>query len=182
MKKVKWEVMKSRGLFKYTFISIMSGIFPIVLIFVVYFFDKSSNLLSVLFEMAKGYNRDYSERHLVVSTIASSYSKLAPLFVILMYVLCWNKLGVKLKDFDFKKWVKLLPGFVVLMAGVYYLTYVGVEDMSNSLYRVKRIIADNEFLLLIYYICLFLTNYVFIWMFLLYLYAIKGLPYFKKRA
>ncbi|MDA3989921.1 colicin immunity protein Cui [Klebsiella aerogenes] len=174
--------MQSRGLLKYTSLSIASGISPIVLIFVVYFFDKSSHLLSVLFEMAKGYNRDYSERHLMVSTIASSYSKLAPLFVILMYVLCWNKLGVKLKDFDLKKWVKLLPGFVVLMVGVYYLTYVGVEDMSNSLYRVKRIIADNAFFLLIYYICLFLTNYVFIWMFLLYLYAIKGLPYFKKRA
>ncbi|EMS9661553.1 hypothetical protein SJZ86_01310 [Klebsiella aerogenes] len=182
MKKVKWKVMQSRGLLKYTSLSIVSGISPIVLIFVVYFFDKNSHLLSVLFEMAKGYNRDYSERHLVVSTIASSYSKLAPLFVILMYVLCWNKLCVKLKDFDLKKWVKLLPGFVVLMVGVYYLTYVGVEDMSDSLYRVKRIIADNAFFLLIYYICLFLTNYVFVWMFLLYLYAIKGLPYFKKRA
>lgn len=114
MKKVKWGIMKSRGLFKYTFISIMSGIFPIVLIFVVYFFDKSSNLLSVLFEMAKGYNRDYSERHLVVSTIASSYSKLAPLFVISMYVLCWNKLGVKLKDFDLKNGLNFFRGLLFL--------------------------------------------------------------------
>ncbi|CDL61440.1 hypothetical protein [Klebsiella pneumoniae IS39] len=31
--------------------------------------------------------------------------------------------------------------------------------MSDSMYRIKRIIAGNEYFLLIYYILLFLTNY-----------------------
>ncbi len=53
--------------------------------------------------------------------------------------------------------------------------------MSDSMYRIKRIIADNEYFLLIYYILLFLTNYFFIWLLLIYLYLLKGLPFFQKR-
>ncbi|MGX3064647.1 colicin immunity protein Cui [Klebsiella pneumoniae] len=174
--------MEGKGLIKYTAISILLGVLPIIAIFALNYWDSNSPILANLFNMADGYNRDFSQQHLAVSTIASAYTKIAPLFAILMYAFCWNKLGVKLKDFDFKKWAKLLPGFIILMVGIYYLTYVGMDNMSDSMYRTKRVIAGNEFFLLIYYIFLFLTNYVFIWMFLLYLYALKGLPYFKKRA
>ncbi len=50
--------------------------------------------------------------------------------------------------------------------------------MSDSMYRIKRIIADNEYFLLIYYILLFLTNYFFIWLLLIYLYLLRS-AFFK---
>ncbi|EHT14286.1 hypothetical protein SB6415_01353 [Klebsiella pasteurii] len=53
--------------------------------------------------------------------------------------------------------------------------------MSDSIYRTKRVIASNEYFLLIHYILLFLTNYFFTWLLLIYLYILKGLPYFQKR-
>ncbi|VUT00962.1 hypothetical protein SB6424_02000 [Klebsiella pasteurii] len=53
--------------------------------------------------------------------------------------------------------------------------------MSDSIYRTKRVIASNECFLLICYILLFLTNYFFTWLLLIYLYILKGLPYFQKR-
>ncbi|WP_205958254.1 hypothetical protein, partial [Flammeovirga yaeyamensis] len=93
----------------------------------------------------------------------------------------WNKFDIKTINLDLKRWLKLLPGVLLLTAGAYYLTYIGVENMSDSMYRIKRIIAGNEYFLLIYYILLFLTNYFFIWLLLIYLYLLKGLPFFQKR-
>ncbi|EQB4827691.1 hypothetical protein ACYK0L_002780 [Enterobacter hormaechei] len=174
--------MEVKGLIKYTALSFLIGILPLVIVFAIYFYDKESSILSVLFEMANGYNRDFSEQHLTVSTIASTYTKTAPFFVILMYALCWNKFESKAINLDIKKWFKILPGTIILIVGIYWLTYVGIDNMSDSMYRVKRVIAENEYLLMIYYILLFLTNYFFIWLFVLYLYALKGLPYFKKRV
>lgn len=174
--------MEDKALIRYTAISLILGILPIIIVFSIYFGDKDSSILMTLYEWAKGYNRDFSEQHLVVSTIASAYTKTAPLFAILMYVLCWNRLKITLKDYDLKGWLKLLPGMIILIVGIYWLTYFGIDNMSDSMYRVKRLIAANEFFLMVYYILLFLTNYVFIWMFMLYLYALKGVPYFKKRV
>jgi len=174
--------MEGKALIRYTAISLILGILPIIIVFFIYFGDKDSSNLTTLYEWAKGYNRDFSEQHLVVSTIASAYTKIAPLFAILMYVLCWNRLKITLKDYDLKGWLKLLPGMIILIVGIYWLTYFGIDNMSDSMYRVKRLIAANEFFLMVYYIFLFLTNYVFIWMFMLYLYALKGVPYFKKRV
>ncbi|APP50137.1 hypothetical protein BB751_29325 (plasmid) [Klebsiella pneumoniae] len=51
--------------------------------------------------------------------------------------------------------------------------------MSDSMYRIKRIIAGNDYFLLIYYILLFLTNYFFIWLLLIYLYLLKVCLFFK---
>lgn len=176
------DKMTGKGIIRYTLISLLLGITPVIIVFTIYFMNKDSYITSYLFEITNGYNRDFSEQHLKVSTIASTYTKTAPIFAILMYALCWNKLDLKVNDFGLKKWLKLLPGLLILLAGTYYLTYTGMENMSESIYRTKRVIATNEYFLMIYYICLFLTNYVFVWMFLLYLYAMKGLPYFKKRG
>lgn len=173
--------MQGKGLFKYTLISLLLGVTPIIIIFFIYFMNEDSYIISYLFDIANGYQRDFSEQYLVVSTIASAYTKTAPIFVILMYVLCWSKFDIKTIKLDLKKWLKLLPGSLLLTAGAYYLTYIGVENMSDSMYRTKRVISSNEYFLLIYYIFLFLTNYFFIWLFLLYLYCLKGLPYFQKR-
>ncbi len=173
--------VQGKGLFKYSLISLLLGISPIILMFFIYFTNEDSYIISCLFDIANGYQRDFSEQYLVVSTIASAYTKTAPFFVILMYIICWNKLDIKTIKLDLKRWFKLLPGMLLLTVGAYYLTYIGVENMSDSMYRTKRVIAGNECFLLIYYILLFLTNYFFIWLFFLYLYLLKGLPYFQKR-
>lgn len=174
--------MEGKGLIKYTLISFIFGVLPIIIIFFIYFTNKNSHIISYLFDVTNGYQRDFSEQYLAVSTIASAYTKTAPLFVILMYMLCWRKFGIKTIKLDLKQWFKLLPGMLLLTAGAYFLTYIGVENMSESIYHTKRIISGNEYLLMIYYILLFLTNYFFIWMFLTYLYLLKGLPYFNKRG
>lgn len=173
--------MQGKGLFKYTLISLSLGIAPIILMFFIYFRNEDSYIISYLFDIANGYQRDFSEQYLTVSTIASAYTKTAPLFVILMYIICWNKFDIKTIKLDLKQWFKLLPGLLLLTTGAYYLTYVGVENMSDSIYRTKRVIAGNEYFLFIYYILLFLTNYFFIWLFFIYIYMLKGLPYFQKR-
>ena len=170
--------MQGKGLFKYTLISLSLGIVPMILIFFIYFRNEDSYIIS---DIANGYQRDFSEQYLTVSTIASAYTKTAPLFVMLMYMICWNKFDIKTIKLDLKQWFKLLPGLLLLTTGAYYLTYVGVENMSDSIYRTKRVIAGNEYFLFIYYILLFLTNYFFIWLFFIYLYMLKGLPYFQKR-
>lgn len=153
--------MEGKGLFKYSLISLLLGITPIIIIFFIHFSNESSHIISYLFDIANGYQRDFSEQYLAVSTIASAYTKTAPIFIILMYIICWNKFDIKTIKLDLKRWLKLLPGVLLLTAGAYYLTYVGVENMSDSMYRIKRIIAGNECFLLIYYILLFLTNYFF---------------------
>ncbi|EJG2191538.1 hypothetical protein CIZ71_RS02650 [Klebsiella oxytoca] len=172
---------QGKGLIKYTLVSLIFGVAPIIAIFFIYFMNEDSYIISYLFDIANGYQRDFSEQYLVVSTIASAYTKVAPIFVILMYVFCWNKFDIKTIKLDLKQWFKLLPGLLLLTAGAYYLTYIGVENMSDSMYRTKRVIASNRYFLLIYYIFLFLTNYFFTWLFLIYLYILKGLPYFQKR-
>lgn len=149
--------------------------------FLIYFRNEDSYIISYLFDIANGYQRDFSEQYLTVSTIASAYTKTAPFFVILMYITCWNKFDIKTIKLDLKQWFKLLPGLLLLTTGAYYLTYVGVENMSDSIYCTKRVITGNEFFLFIYYILLFLANYFFIWLFLIYLYMLKGLPYLQKR-
>lgn len=174
--------MEGKGLIKYTAISILLGVLPIISVFSLNYWDSNSTILLNLFSIADGYNRDFSQQYLAVSTIASAYTKTAPFFVILMYILCWHRFEIKNIKLDLKRWFKLLPGMLILTAGAYYLTYIGVENMSESIYRTKRIIAGNEYFLMIYYIFLFLTNYIFIWMFLTYLYLLKGLPYFNKRG
>ncbi|RRF10053.1 hypothetical protein EAN92_30065 [Klebsiella pneumoniae] len=171
--------MEGKGLFKYSLISLLLGIIPIIIIFFIHFSNESSHIISYLFDIANGYQR-FSEQYLAVSTIASAYTKTAPFFVILMYIICWNKFDIKTIKLDLKRWLKLLPGVLLLTAGAYYLTYVGVENMSDSMYRIKRIIAENEYFLLIYYILLFLTNYFFIWLLLIYLYLLKRSAFFSK--
>ncbi|HFK8266514.1 TPA: hypothetical protein ACGZ33_003844 [Klebsiella pneumoniae] len=173
--------MEGKGLFKYSLISLLLGIIPIITIFFIYYSNENSHIISYLFDIANGYQRDFSEQYLAVSIIASAYTKTAPLFVILMYVFCWGKFDIKTIKLDMKRWFKLLPGMLLLTAGAYYLTYVGVENMSDSMYRIKRVISGNEYFLMVYYILLFLTNYFFIWLFFLYLYILKGLPFFQKR-
>lgn len=153
--------MEGKGLFKYTLISLLLGVVPIIIIFFIYFTNKNSHIISYLFDVANGYQRDFSEQYLVVSTIASAYTKTAPLFVILMYMLCWRKFGIKTIKLDLKQWFKLLPGLLILTVGVYFLTYTGLDNMSESIYRTKRIIAENGYFLMIYYIFLFLTNYFY---------------------
>ena len=175
------DKMTGKGLIRYTLISLLLGIIPIAILFTIYFMNKDSNIISYLYELTNGYQRDFSEQYLVVTTIASAYTKVAPIFVILMYVFCWNKFDIKTIKLDLKQWFKLLPGLLLLTVGAYYLTYIGVENMSDSMYRTKRVIASNEYFLLIYYILLFLTNYFFTWLLLIYLYILKGLPYFQKR-
>ena len=172
---------QGKGLIKYTLVSLIFGVAPIIAIFFIYFMNEDSYIISYLFDIANGYQRDFSEQYLVVTTIASAYTKVAPIFAILMYVFCWNKFDIKTIKLDLKQWFKLLPGLLLLTVGAYYLTYIGVENMSDSMYRTKRVIASNEYFLLIYYILLFLTNYFFTWLFLIYLYILKGLPYFQKR-
>lgn len=174
--------MEGKGLFKYTLISLLLGAMPIIMIFFIYFTNRNSHIILYLFDVANGYQRDFSEQYLVVSTIASAYTKIAPVFVILMYMFCWRKFGIKTIKLDLKQWFKRLPGLLLLTVGVYFLTYIGVDNMSESIYRTKRIIAENVYFLMIYYIFLFLTNYFFIWLLLIYLYLLKGLPYFNKRG
>ena len=173
--------MEGKGLFKYSLISLLLGITPIIIIFFIHFSNESSHIISYLFDIANGYQRDFSEQYLAVSTIASAYTKTVPFFVILMYIICWNKFDIKTIKLDLKRWLKLLPGVLLLTAGAYYLTYVGVENMSDSMYRIKRVISGNEYFLMVYYILLFLTNYFFIWLLFIYLYLLKGLPFFQKR-
>ena len=174
--------MEGKGLIKHTAISFIIGVLPIIVVFAIYFANKDSSALHALFQIADGYNRDFSEQHIVVSTIASAYAKTAPIFAILMFVLGWKSLDLKTINIDLKRWFKVLPGAIILILGVYWLTYSGIDNMSTSMYRVKRLVAENEFFLMIYYILLFLTNYFFTWLFMLYLYILKGLPYFKKRV
>lgn len=96
------DKMTGKGLIRYTLISLLLGVAPIIIVFSIYFMNKDSNITSYLFEITNGYNRDFSEQHLKVSTIASTYTKTAPTFAILMYALCWNKLDLKVNDFGLK--------------------------------------------------------------------------------
>ena len=58
--------MQGKGLFKYTLISLSLGIAPIILMFFIYFRNEDSYIISYLFDIANGYQRDFSEQYLTV--------------------------------------------------------------------------------------------------------------------
>lgn len=82
------DKMTEKGLVKYTIISLLLGIILMVILFIIYLMSKDSNIIAYLYELTNGYQKDFSEQYLVVTTIASTYTKAAPIFVILMYVSC----------------------------------------------------------------------------------------------
>lgn len=82
------DKMTEKGLIKYTLISLLLGIILMVILFIIYLMSKDSNIIAYLYELTNGYQKDFSEQYLVVTTIASTHTKAAPIFVILMYVFC----------------------------------------------------------------------------------------------
>ncbi|QZY79032.1 colicin immunity protein Cui [Klebsiella sp. CTHL.F3a] len=173
--------MEGKGLFKYSLISFCVGLAPILIMFSIYFSAPDSPMILNLFAYADGHARTFSDQHLQISTIASAYTKIAPCFVVLMYLFCWNKFNIKSINLDIKRWLKLFPVLIIFTISIYALLYIGTTDLSTSSRKSLRLIAQNEYLLMTYYMGIYLANYFFIWLFIFYCYPLKALPVFKKR-
>ncbi|NIF32814.1 hypothetical protein F3J29_11810 [Enterobacter sp. Cy-643] len=174
--------MEGKGLIKYSLLSLLLGFIPIVVVFVCYYISPDSAFLRYLFSLSSGHELSYSEEHYNISVIASTYTKIAPLFPVVMFVLFRNKLDIHTIKLDMKRWLRLLPVVILFTTGMYFFLYLGGTNLSANFRGIIKLIARDEYLLLPYYLGIFLTNYFFIWLFLFYCYPVWRSRQLKKRG
>ncbi|RAU45255.1 hypothetical protein DBY68_016675 [Pseudocitrobacter sp. RIT415] len=160
---------KNKGVLKYPALFYLAGIVPIALIFLINATLPNSALIQSLYSISIGHVRSYSEQFLQVSSIASAYTKTAPLFVFILYVLCWRKIRLSPVDLDVAKWWKLLPLLILLIIAIFALTYIGEQNMTTTSKKIIRLASGNQTFLFVYYIGMFGVNYFFTWLMAFYI-------------
>jgi hypothetical protein len=151
------------GVIRYSIYFFIIGVFPIPFLFFVHE-ELPVSVLTILYEFSEGHARAISDRYIIISTIASSWTLLAPV-VGMLAVLTSGKKMQHTYDMnqDTKKLIKALIYILAFEMLIVIIFYSGLQNLSAATPRLQ-VINSNSILLCLYYITSFLAFYGLGWL------------------
>lgn len=143
---------------------------PLLAAFVLYLSAPDSQLLSSIATAASDLPTLFSANNSLLSSVMSAYCKTAPFWALLFFLVSYNDLQLNTNQ-PARALVTTLVLFSILYFAMMYLFLLHTAELTEA-GRLVRFMAENDYLLTLFFICIYAVCYVLTAYYLSFVYAV----------
>lgn len=146
------------------------GTSPLFVMLFIYMNNPASPLLNLIYVNTSEFPALVSTNNVLLSTVFSAYCKTAPIFgfLFLFISLSFNKLKINKRKSN-GEMVRVFVAFSLLYIFLFYFLLLHNNNLSES-GHLLRFLSRNDYLLLLLFISIFMSCYIFTCCFLCFIY------------